>query len=117
MPTFIVVPGAWHSATHYDALIRQLRSAGHPVLMISLPGLNAIEPSTATCRADAEAIRRQLLPLIEKEGKDLVVVSHSYGGIPGGGAAHALSKCARTKNGKAAWRCNWPYVSVGLHSP
>ncbi|KFY15305.1 hypothetical protein V492_02086, partial [Pseudogymnoascus sp. VKM F-4246] len=57
--------------------------------------LNPTPPAAdATCTADALSLRVQLLPLLE-EGKDVVVVCHSYGGIPAGGAARGLAKKER----------------------
>lgn len=85
--------------------------AKHPVLIITLPSLNASKPSIATCNADTEAVRRQLL-LIETEGKDVVMVNHSYGGIPGAGAARGLSKSTRTKDGKAGGVIGLIYMSA-----
>lgn len=43
--------------------------------------------------------------------KDVVVVYHSYGGIPGGGAAYGLSKTARAKEGKKGVVTGLTYVS------
>ena len=111
-PTFVIVPGGWHSAPHYEVLVCHLKAAGHPVLVASLPSLNASDPSVATCHADAKAVRQQLIPLIETESKDVVVIAHSYGGIPGGGSASGLSKSTRTREGKAGGVIGLVYMSA-----
>ena len=110
-PTFVIVPGAWHPPSCYDTIVSHLRAAGYPTLVASLPSLNAREPATATCTADAESVRRQVLPLIENEGKDVLLVSHSYGGIPAGGAALGLSKSTRTKDGHRGGIIGMVYIS------
>ncbi|OBT77021.1 hypothetical protein VF21_02883 [Pseudogymnoascus sp. 05NY08] len=94
-PTLFLVPGAWHPNTCFATLSAQLTAAGFPIHLASLPSLSPVSPATdATCTADALALRAQLLPLIE-ESKDVVVVCHSYGGIPAGGAAADLAKTDR----------------------
>lgn len=45
-------------------------------------------------------LENSLLPLIEGEGKDVVLVMHSYGGIPGSGAAKGFGKAARKMAGR-----------------
>lgn len=43
----------------------------------------------------------QFLNLIHNEAKDVLVVAHSYAGMPVGGAARGWSKGIRLKEGKA----------------
>ena len=91
-PTLFLVPGAWHPNTCFAPLSAQLAAAGFPIYLASLPSLNPVSPAAdATCAADALALQAQLLPIIQ-EGKDVVVLCHSYGGIPAGGAAAGLAK-------------------------
>lgn len=101
-PTLFLVPGAWHPNTCFAPLSAQLTAAGFPIHLASLASLNPISPATnATCSADVLALQAQLLPIIDK-GIEVVVVCHSYGGIPGGGAAAGLSKkdrAARNEKG------------------
>ncbi|KFY02634.1 hypothetical protein O988_02010 [Pseudogymnoascus sp. VKM F-3808] len=101
-PTLFLVPGAWHPNTCFAPLSAQLTAAGFPIHLASLASLNPTPPATnATCSADVLALQAQLLPIIDK-GNEVVVVCHSYGGIPGGGAAAGLSKkdrAARNEKG------------------
>lgn len=110
-PSFLVVPGAWHQPEAYEKLVTSLRNAGYSANAISLPSCNAQDPQNATCSADAEAVRIEILRSIDAGGEDLVVVCHSYGGIPGGGAAYGLSKTARGKDGKEGGVIGLIYVS------
>lgn len=66
----------------------------------SLPSCDARDPQSVTCATDAEAVRERIVRSMEMDGRDVVVVCHSYGGVPGGGAAYGLSKSARAKEGK-----------------
>ena len=57
---------------------------------------NPPDPGSADCTKDAEAIRAEvLLPLIEEQSHDVILFTHSYGGLCGGAAAHGLSKSER----------------------
>lgn len=95
--TLFLVPGAWHPNTYYAPLSTKLTAAGFSIQLASLPSLNPTPPDTnVTCTTDALALRAQLIRLIE-DGNDVVVVSHSYGGIPAGGAAVGLAKKDRNE--------------------
>ena len=109
-PSFLVVPGAWHQPEAYEKLVKSLRNAGYSANATSLPSCNAQDPQNATCSADAEALREEILRSIDA-GKDLVVICHSYGGIPGGGAAYGLSKTARAKDRKEGGVIGLIYIS------
>ncbi|KAL9624613.1 MAG: hypothetical protein Q9160_001278 [Pyrenula sp. 1 TL-2023] len=98
-PTFVIVPGAWHPISCYNGLSKELSSAGYPVEFVKLPSLDPSDPFDASCARDADVVRETLLPLIEA-GKNVVVVPHSYGGIPAGCGARGLAASAREKEGK-----------------
>lgn len=110
-PSFVIVPGAWHQPEMYEKLVPFLDNAGYSAVIISLPSCDTQDPQKVTCSTDAEAIRRQIVRSIEADGKDIVVVCHSYGGIPGGGAAYGLSKTARAKEEKKGGITGLIYVS------
>lgn len=109
-PSFVLVPGAFHQPLLYEKLVTLLKSAGYPVSVASLPSCDAQNPQNVTCATDAEAIRKQIVHSMEADGKDVVVVCHSYGGIPGGGAACGLGKVARAKDGKKGGVVGLVYV-------
>lgn len=110
-PSILVVPGAWHQPAAYEKLVTSLRNSGYSTTVTNLPSCNAPDPQNATCSADAEAVRQEILLSIDADGKYLVVVCHSYGGIPGGGAAYGLSKTARATDGKEGGVLGLIYVS------
>ena len=110
--TIVLVTGAWHPSSAYKSLISDLVNAGYPVLVTSLPSLNPKDPSVCDCSSDASSVRQQFLPAIEEEGKDVILLCHSYGGIPGGGAAHSLSKSARMQQGKKGGVVGLIYISA-----
>ena len=108
----MIVPGAWHPASCYKDLETRLKVAGYPALTTTLRSLNPVEPSTATCVADVEALHQQFLPIVEEGGQDVILICHSYGGIPGGGAARGFSKTMRGRQGKQGGIIGMVYISA-----
>ena len=111
-PTIVIVPGAWHPTAAYEPLVNVLDTAGYSALTAKLPSLNSQDPQKDSCSADAKAVRQEILPLIEQHGEDVVVLCHSYGGIPGGGAAHGLSKASHGKHGQKGGEVGLVYLTA-----
>ncbi|KAL8726562.1 MAG: hypothetical protein Q9181_005999 [Wetmoreana brouardii] len=109
-PSIIIVPGAWHQPSAYEKFVTCLKSEGYMVTCISLPSCNANEPLTVSCSTDAAAVRTHILSLLDNKGRDVILVCHSYGGIPGAGAATGLSKRARVQEGKKTGVLGLVYV-------
>lgn len=94
-PTIVLVPGAWHSPSHYIDLINFLQKAGYPTKCSRLPSVGSADPRNESTEKDANFIREKLLsPLLDEE-RDIILVMHSYGGCPGAAAAKGLSKSER----------------------
>lgn len=100
-PTIVFFAGAFADPSCFDRMIPYLHKAGYPTIYASVPSLNPSDPSTASCANDVSETRKNvLLPLIEGQGKHVVVFTHSYGGIVGGAAAAGLSKGVREGRGE-----------------
>ncbi|KAJ0423259.1 Alpha/beta hydrolase fold-1 [Aspergillus carlsbadensis] len=88
-PTIVFVPGAWHPPTAYDLLLPPLHAAGYTTTYVYL---SSVGPGAAvTFEDDVAAVRRVVAGLVEL-GREVVVVSHSYGASP---ATEALSDLAK----------------------
>lgn len=102
--TIAIIPGAFHTPSHFSSLCAQLENAGYDTASVQLPSVDPPTPTAAavgTPSNDALFIREKLLlPLIEEEEKDVVLLMHSYGGIPGNGSAVGLSKGEREREGR-----------------
>lgn len=98
-PVFVLVQGATNTPSQYAYLQHLLLSQGYGALSALLPTVGATSPVTA--EDDAEYIRsRMLLPLLDMEGRDVIMISHSYGGMPASAAARGLGKADRAAEGK-----------------
>ena len=97
-PTFVLVPGAWHQPSIYTSVMATLNAHGYPTISLPLPSVGAI-PSNTTFDEDVNAIRDLLTKLVDVEGKEVVLVVHSYSGIPGPEAPKGLGKRERQDKG------------------
>lgn len=100
MTTILFVPGAWITKAFYEPFLQALTIAGYDVRYGGYPSLDPKDPSTTDCYTDTEAITAVLRPLVEDEGKDVLLFMHSYAGMPGAAAATALAKSQRAQEGK-----------------
>lgn len=99
-PTILLVPGAWHTPAHYSTLLKLFESSSYPTTSSALPSVTSSTPLAVTVSTDIDFVRDTLiLPLLDA-GKDVIVLSHSYGGFVGGAAAKGLSKSERAAEGK-----------------
>ncbi|TQJ16463.1 alpha/beta fold hydrolase [Kribbella jejuensis] len=84
MGEYVLVPGARLGAWVWDAVAERLRSAGHAVYAVTLSGL---------AEGDTDRVGQQqhvddIVSVVEgNELSDVVLVGHSYSGIPVGQAA------------------------------
>jgi pimeloyl-ACP methyl ester carboxylesterase len=86
---FVLVPGAWMGAWSWHPVARLLREDGHDVVALTLPGLSYGSDPAGLRLADAvEFVVREVAA---RDLRDVVLVSHSWGGYPATGAAHRLA--------------------------
>ncbi|RMZ79359.1 hypothetical protein DV736_g6680, partial [Chaetothyriales sp. CBS 134916] len=76
----------------------KLEARGYTVLCPQQPSTDA-NPPTKTMYDDADLVRSELELLVEN-GKDILLVMHSYGGVVGTQAAAGLGKAERQKKGQ-----------------
>ena len=98
-PAIVLVTAAFHSPSHYQGASTILENSKFETHCLALPSLNCDKPQTATAAKDAAFVRCELLqPLIE-DGKEILLVMHSYGGGPGSAAARGLGIVERRQQG------------------
>ncbi|MEU7006539.1 alpha/beta hydrolase [Streptomyces sp. NPDC046332] len=84
MTEFVLVAGAWLGAWAWDEVVPELRAAGHGAHAVTLSGLaerQGVEAGQRTHVADVVDVIEGL------DLRDVVLVGHSYAGIPVGQAA------------------------------
>ena len=97
-PTIVLVPGAWHGPDVYSSVTKTLGAHGYPTVSLPLPSVGAMPPNK-NFDEDVKAIRDCLTSLIEKGEKEVILVVHSYTGMPGAEAPKGLGKKERREKG------------------
>ncbi|KAL4952039.1 alpha/beta-hydrolase [Aspergillus filifer] len=111
-PTILLMPGAWHDGSIYNPLAEILRSKGFEAEPITLPSLG-VSPTTSAYD-DATFIRdRYLNPLIG-EGKEIIIVAHSYAGVPGTECVKGFAKKDLASQGQEGGVVGIIYIAASL---
>lgn len=89
-PPIVLIHGAWAGAWAWARVLAPLRAAGHAVHAVTLSGCgerrHGLRPDISLQTHVADVVG-----LVEAEElRDVVLVGHSYGGLPTTGAADAL---------------------------
>lgn len=102
-PTILLIPGSFHPPELWHEVQRPLEAAGYRTSTVGLLSNNHF-PTTHDDIPDREAaaIRDHVQGLLDN-GDDILIVMHSYAGVPGSNALKGLSKqerqAAGAKNG------------------
>ncbi|OCL12607.1 alpha/beta-hydrolase [Glonium stellatum] len=99
-PTVLIVPGSFSHASFYTPIVDQLSAQGYEALAIDLPTVGRREDGPAPTMADDAAHVHSVAVKFVDEGKDVVLLTHSYGGIVGTESANGLAKADREAAGK-----------------
>ena len=116
----VLVPGLCIVASAiFQLLVNQLNSVD--VKEFRAFDLRSVDPSEkllpSSFEADVAALGATLADYIERDGLDILLVAHSYGGAPSLAAAAAagLWKPTREKQGKKGGMAKIALISAALH--
>lgn len=99
-PSVVIVPGSFSPDFFYFDVVNKLREYGYETQVQNLPSASRLPPQQpATMYEDADFFRGVIEELAD-QGKDVVVVTHSYGGLVGSEAAKGVIKADREAAGK-----------------
>ncbi|KAJ5494424.1 hypothetical protein N7463_010511 [Penicillium fimorum] len=88
-PTLLFIPGSWHKPTCYDEVTKLLQ--GHKLKCISITLPSTTGNPAATFKDDLETAREAILTETIN-GRNVVVIAHSYGGMVGNSAIKGLTE-------------------------
>lgn len=97
-PTILLVPGAWHAPSGFSPLTKYLTQHGYTVEGISLASVGS-SPPQPNFDADVNVIASTISKHADS-GSDVILLFHSYGGVPGTSACKGLLKSDRSTTGK-----------------
>jgi pimeloyl-ACP methyl ester carboxylesterase len=87
MAEFVLVPGAWLGSWAWDDVVPHVRAAGHGSYPMTLSGLAEKQGLPAGQQTHVQDIVNEVL---RRNLHDVVLVGHSYSGIPVGQAAERI---------------------------
>jgi hypothetical protein len=98
LPTIFFTPGAWHEPWVFDSVRSALSARGFDSEVSPLVTVGCTDASVGLS-ADVAQTRSALMDVIN-QGKEVLVVAHSYGAIVASNAVEGLSVQQRAVGGK-----------------
>ena len=114
-PSILLIPGSFGLPEFYNPIFDLVRDKGYEIHGLHKPsvGLSARQPrpgAPPTMYDDAAHIAKEAEKLVD-EGKDIILVPHSYGGVPTSQSTKGLSKKERKEAGKPGGIVNIAYLT------
>ncbi|KAF2798545.1 hypothetical protein K505DRAFT_321763 [Melanomma pulvis-pyrius CBS 109.77] len=99
-PTIAIIAGASVVPELYAPLQSAFETKGYPTVVTEPPSITTADATTVLVDTDVEYVRLSVLAPLLAEGKDVVLLLHSYGGAYGAAAAQGVSKKERLEKGE-----------------
>lgn len=99
-PAIVIVPGSFCPASLYYTLVDLIQAAGYEAFVNNLPSASRNPPEKPATLEDDAVFFRGIIASLADQGKDVVVVAHSYGGIAATEAVKEVGKAERKAKGK-----------------
>ncbi|KAI1320763.1 alpha/beta-hydrolase [Xylariaceae sp. FL0255] len=109
--TLILVPGAFGTPGGFEKIIPHIGEL--QTYPGSYPSCDPPDALNANCSDDIKTLRSTLLSLLD-QGKNLIVLAHSYGGVVAGGAIKDLDPLSRKARGYASAVVGLIYVAGNI---
>ncbi|KAF3393036.1 hypothetical protein DPV78_010064, partial [Talaromyces pinophilus] len=102
-PTIVIVPGSFTSSSAYDTLASILtKQYNYEVIVGTVQSASRAPPEKPATMQEDAAYFRGIIEALSNQGKDVVVVGHSYGGIVATESVKKVTKSERQVQGKSA---------------
>jgi pimeloyl-ACP methyl ester carboxylesterase len=102
-PSILIIPGACGLPEFYDGVMEPVAAKGYEIKALHIPtvGLKTgpREGYPPSIYDDAAFIAKETQALAD-QGKDVILIAHSYGGVPTTQSTEGLSKAVRNAAGK-----------------
>ncbi|KAL3423657.1 hypothetical protein PVAG01_05404 [Phlyctema vagabunda] len=98
-PNVVIVPGAWQKATGFAGLVESISAAGFPAEVVPLPSVGSFQDPLPGLPEDVVAVRNVVGKFVD-EGRDVVLLCHSYGGVVSSCAVEGFDFASRKAEAK-----------------
>jgi hypothetical protein len=109
-PTILIVPGGFTLPELYNDVVNRVSSEGYAIQALHLPSVGYKTNVPGTMEDDAAFIASEISKHAN-EGKDVVLIAHSYGGLPATESTKGLSRAERQRQGKSGGLVRVAYIS------
>lgn len=99
-PTLVIIPGSFSPPALYNNFAENLRSLGFDTVLEGLQSAIRKEPAPSSGMYDDAAVFHDIVEKLADEGKEIILLPHSYGGVVANESAKGLLKIDREKVGK-----------------
>lgn len=111
-PTLVFAPGAWYPPTAFDPLIKKLQVDNYTCHTVSFPSIQQAT-TVQDLQPDIDAVRAIVAPEVEA-GHDVILVVHSWAGLPVSSALSGLSKREREEKQQASGVTRLVFIAAFL---
>lgn len=95
-PAIVIVPGSFSPVAFYTLVVDQLKQDGYSTVEVAqYPSIGRRDPKPPATMYDDAKFIQEVVEGLADEGNDVLIVAHSYGGIPTSQALKGLSKSDR----------------------
>lgn len=98
-PAIVLVHGAWHLPSHQAMMREKLTERGFVVIQPRNASVGQVAEIKGKTHLDDVAAIRESMESPLNDGKEILVVCHSYGGIPGSAAVEGYQLHERRDRG------------------
>lgn len=98
MPSIVIVPGSFSGPEHYQALV-PLLDKDYEVIVGTLQSADREPPRKAATMHEDAAYFRGIIEALASQGKDVIIIGHSYGGSVANESVQGVTKPEREARG------------------
>ncbi|WYZ37031.1 hypothetical protein EsH8_II_000537 [Colletotrichum jinshuiense] len=110
-PSVLIVPGAWQLPSAFQSFTNELAGADFNASVVALPTVGGTTTPLASLSDDVAAVRTELDKLVS-DGKEVVIYSHSYGGVVASNAVEGYDVATRSAAGSTGGVVSIVYSSA-----
>lgn len=110
-PTIVIAVAAWLTPACYEVFTDKLEASGFTTIVPPLPSIGGTKQPLSGLPEDVTVIKTILTKLAD-EGKEVILLSHSYGGVVASCAVEGLDVGSRAKAGLKGGVAKVVYMSA-----
>lgn len=111
-PAIVFIPGSFSIPAMYYPILDLMKESGYEAYVNALPSATRNAPERPASVDDDASLFAGIIESLADQGKDIVVVGHSYGGLVASQSSKQLSKVERRAAGRTGGVVRVIYLSA-----